>query len=369
VPDSEPICFWSYTHRDDDLEGGRIRRLAQAIANGYEILTGERLALFMDHNEIEWGDQWRTVIGDALARTAFFVPIVTPLYLRSEECRREFVEFAGRVASVGARDLLMPILYVDTPQVSDRGNDDEIARLVRDTQYADWRGLRLADESAQEYRSAVHSLAAKLVSVMEAVSARPIILPEEIDDDEPGFLDHIAVTEENITGWDGLMSEIATLMRELTEITQAGAERIRESDRRGGRAAGRLVALKQFADEIRAPAERMRSLGNEFGSSVVASDPGIQALIRAALVEQTDSEGLARRDRFFSSVHTLAAAALRLSDALRQVVSQLDQASSLSRVARTPLSQLKSGVSAVLDATVVLRGWSRLIGDGIESVS
>lgn len=47
--------FWSYVHDDDETEGGRISRLAKDVADQYQMLTGERIELFLDKDSIECG--------------------------------------------------------------------------------------------------------------------------------------------------------------------------------------------------------------------------------------------------------------------------------------------------------------------------
>ncbi len=56
MPDS--TGFWSYVHKDDDAEGRRITRLAGDLNDQYELITGESINIFVDRNDIDWGDQW-----------------------------------------------------------------------------------------------------------------------------------------------------------------------------------------------------------------------------------------------------------------------------------------------------------------------
>jgi hypothetical protein len=71
----QAVGFWSYTHRDNELNGGRIRRLAQLIADEYEALTAENIRIFVDKNDLEWGTVWRARIDAALTGTTFCILI------------------------------------------------------------------------------------------------------------------------------------------------------------------------------------------------------------------------------------------------------------------------------------------------------
>jgi len=88
--------FWSYVHDDDDAEGGRITALARDLSAQYEMLTGESIDLFLDRDDLEWGNDWRATVDGSLAVTAFFIPVLTPRYFSSAECRRELNAFVRK---------------------------------------------------------------------------------------------------------------------------------------------------------------------------------------------------------------------------------------------------------------------------------
>ena len=160
----ESVGFWSYTHRDNDLDRGR-ERLAQDISDEYELQTGETLKMFVDSHSIKWGDEWQKDIGKALNHTVFFIAIITPLYLRSEACRREFSDFASGLQANKHDQVLLPVLYSDTPAVSDPKNRDPIAQLVRQTQYQDLRNVRLSETNSSEYRRVVHTMVMRIIDI------------------------------------------------------------------------------------------------------------------------------------------------------------------------------------------------------------
>jgi hypothetical protein len=88
--------FWSYVHRDDEAAGRRITRLATLLREAYGLATGADLELFVDRESLAWGDAWRERIDVAIAGTTFFIPILTPRYFESSECRHELLKFLGR---------------------------------------------------------------------------------------------------------------------------------------------------------------------------------------------------------------------------------------------------------------------------------
>jgi hypothetical protein len=354
------ICFWSYTHRDDLLEAGRIRRLADAIANEYELLTGERLALFVDHSEISWGDRWRDVIDSALATTALFVPVVTPLYLRSEQCRREFVEFSSRAENAGAIELVLPIIYAETPAVSDTDNDDEIAELLRTIQYVDWRKNRLSDENSMQYRTAVHEMAARLVDVISTVSARPVVIPDTHEDARPGIWDEIGEAEANAQSWHGTLAALSDEMTVIVAAVNDATERGKVSDKQQQGAKGRLAVLARLASDIATPSGRIEELGKSFGDSVRGADTGIQVVLRQAHRDDLTAQDALAANNLFEQVRELATATSEATSHVRVFVHQIDDMQAMSRLIRKPLRQVRAGLMAIIDAETVVVRWSDL---------
>src|SRR5664280_2425666 len=144
MPDEEAAGFWSYAHRDDETDLGGVRRLSSRLGQEYSLLTGDDLTLFIDRS-IKWGEVWRERIDGALAKTTFFIPVVTPRYFKSDECRKELLEFAAQSESLGVGEFLLPILYAEVPDLTEANPDPAIALIAR-TQYFDWRAIRLTSQ-------------------------------------------------------------------------------------------------------------------------------------------------------------------------------------------------------------------------------
>jgi hypothetical protein len=82
--------FWSYVRRDDAALGGVITRLSEHVVDEYDFKRGDgAIDLFRDTAKVRWGDIWRDNVREAIQDGAFFIPIVTPRFLTSEECRNE----------------------------------------------------------------------------------------------------------------------------------------------------------------------------------------------------------------------------------------------------------------------------------------
>ena len=132
--------FWSYVHKDDEAEGKRISRLARDVVAQYEMITGDTIELFLDKDGgIEWGDEWRGKIEEQLASVAFFIPVMTPRYFKSEECRKELRFFVQRANKFGFKEMLLPLYYIDIPSFDEgAAEEDDLIRRVREIQRSEF---------------------------------------------------------------------------------------------------------------------------------------------------------------------------------------------------------------------------------------
>jgi hypothetical protein len=63
--------FWSYVHADDTADHDRIATLARDVVEQFQMVTGESIELFLDQDDLEWGDPWRPKVDGAWHRSRF----------------------------------------------------------------------------------------------------------------------------------------------------------------------------------------------------------------------------------------------------------------------------------------------------------
>ena len=167
-------AFWSYVHADDEAERGLIVGLARALRAEYELITGGgRLELYVDRDDIAWGSNWRGELDRAVRAAGFFVPIITPRYFLSTECRLELDYFQSRAKAAGALKLLLPIYYASVPELDHSEKPaDPAMRAIHDIHREDWRAIRFQDPSWPHYREAVNRMAARIAQVVKDLTAR-----------------------------------------------------------------------------------------------------------------------------------------------------------------------------------------------------
>src|ERR1700677_931814 len=108
----DPVGFWSYARQDDAHSDGRLRQLRAIVGKAIVLQSGVEVVVWQDVAAIPYGADWAEVIAPTIGQTTFFIPIVTPRYLKSENCRDEFLEFRRRMRGLGRTGLVFPVHYV-----------------------------------------------------------------------------------------------------------------------------------------------------------------------------------------------------------------------------------------------------------------
>jgi len=172
----KPVAFISYAHRDNSDDSlTRLRKYLEVIVGQQ---TGEDFKIFLDH-DIEWGQNWRERIEESLDEVTFLIPIVTPSFFSSEECRNELRRFLDREQQLGRKDLVLPIYYRDTELLSDktaRGSDED-AQAIHTHQYADWRQLLGRSLDSEDVRDKVEELGSQIRLALRRVQRGSDVYP------------------------------------------------------------------------------------------------------------------------------------------------------------------------------------------------
>ena len=158
----KPLAFMSYAHVDD--ADGRLTEFRQLLSTETQVQTGDEFPIFQDRDDIRWGQSWKDRIEKSLDEVTFLIPIVTPSFFKSEHCRGELRRFLVREKELGRNDLVLPIYYVNSPQLNNEAKrkTDKLAQAIHTHQYADWRELRHEPFTNPEIRKRFERLATQI---------------------------------------------------------------------------------------------------------------------------------------------------------------------------------------------------------------
>jgi CheY-like chemotaxis protein len=173
---SQPQAFLSYTRVDDEFFGGAITGLRRLLELGVQVVTGDRsFQIFQDVDGIEFGEQWQKELDQAISAARFLIPILTPLFFRSDACRDELGKFVQHERSTGRNDLILPIYFVTTPllEKDDLLKTDPLAVEISKRQRYDWRSQADLPINDPQLRRAVKDLSEKIDKALQRTQAVP----------------------------------------------------------------------------------------------------------------------------------------------------------------------------------------------------
>jgi len=180
---TSPAVFFSYTRADDKREGGKLSQTRKALEEELCVLSGDDWTVFQDIEHIEIGEQWKKRLAEGVSGSTFFLPILTPTYLKRPVCRDELTQFLDRERELGRDDLVFSVLYVDTPLLNDKHlrESDQLAVALTARKWDDWRELRDYQVKTTKVRRKIRGLAKAILAANNRVHApsKPVPVPSQ----------------------------------------------------------------------------------------------------------------------------------------------------------------------------------------------
>ena len=372
---AEIAGFWSYVRHDDLDDGGRILSLSRKLRAEYRIQTGDEVVIFVDRDSLEWGEEWKERINDAIAGTTFFIPVITPSYFHSRECRNELLKFAREAKRLGLDQLLMPVYWVTVPELEGdaENSSDEAIALVSRYQRQDLRLVRLEDESSAAFRKAVSELAADLAErVARATTDTPITVSPQAttatslklvsraqeDDDRPGVLEVLAEGEEALPRLAEILESFAAEIFGMNELTERVTDDLNAAIVRNADMKTRLQIAQAFGTELNKPAANIERLGHEYGSVLSTVDSAMHAVLDAAADLKTP-EDIAQRDALIKVLVNVAGESDKALTQMATLIEVLKTTARFSRTLRIPIKRIQTGLQGFLDGRALIDEWAR----------
>ncbi|MBT2594561.1 TIR domain-containing protein [Arthrobacter sp. ISL-72] len=370
MTDTSNAGFWGYAHLDDKADGGRVTRLAEKIRLEYQALTTQELEIFVDRTSLSWGQQWRGRISESLQTTTFYIPVITPNFIDSKECRKEFLTFVNTAKSLGVSEYILAIRYIPVPDLKEDSTDD-IKALVASTQFEDWEALRFEDEDGPMYRRAVNKLALRLKELSELVESRPstdavthyseVHEETEENEDAPGLLDLIADFQPVSEEWLETVNSIPPLLQDFTAIMNEGASDLSEvSDKPF---AQRILVFRNMAKKLEPTTVALEERGAEYISRLMTIDPMVRAMIEVSKLAEPGSDAAETARTQFASIKEMAATSASTSATVSTVGAMARSYANYSRDLRPSFKRFDAGMKSIADGQSVIDEWARLVDE------
>jgi hypothetical protein len=397
---SNLLGFYSYVHADDENDGGRVIQLGRDIVGELKAISGDDdLELFLDRDGLHQGDQWREKVDDALSNVSFFIPILTPRFFNRVECRREFQFFADQAELLGISEIILPILYIDFPELHNPDSSDPLVRLVQRVQWLSWLDVRSEGRLSSTYRKGIQGLAQELDRRRKMVESTDIIpaaalfeqnislkfeaqtkaiaeraqlqqdaSTEDENGEELGTLEILGAMEEASPRLTETLGGITLEIETFNEIISQATLDFEKGNKEGKGFAWRLLIARRLATDITEPINRMEALGRKYLADLHEIDTGFRVLL-PRLVEEAkeDSDTLTVVINYFKAVREMYEASRSSKDSLLGMVESFRPIEKLSKDLRAPLRKMRTTFISMSEAQAVIQEWMTMVeATGIE---
>ena len=364
---SDLRVFWSYAHKDDEHTNGAITKLRERIQAEYEFQTGSEANIFQDTKDIDWGANWRTTIGQSLGVTTFFVPILTPTYLRSPNCLTELRTAKTRFEQLGFEEGIYPIEIVDCTKAIELLNDDALANLLSDTQRdRSWIDLRFEDPQSKAYSIGVQK-------IVQTMIEKEDLWHEEV---EKTFQD-----ESENDDQDGLLEKMAMIMESLDETKEIGHLIGNDFEAIGAVFSDHpapsnatpkmmLASAATLAHNLDNPSKTLEKHSKEFSLNMNTVGQGLDGFIELCRVmhEITGESYEAELNGLHSTVVGIPASCEDSFSQINQLRPLIRQTAQLSRSIRKPCQRIDVALENIISGVGEIEGWERKLREAMQEV-
>lgn len=160
--------FISYSSLKD-LDG-TVSEFHKYLQNEIQVNSDSSVTVFLDKEEIKAGNSWKGSLSAALDQCMVFVILLSPSWLDSEWCRKEYLYFKSLQVS-GSRKVVIPLRWVNTTLADAKNNMEkqEIIKQLNEIQQVDWLQLRYDRDydKSETLRRAAGELAATIADFIK----------------------------------------------------------------------------------------------------------------------------------------------------------------------------------------------------------
>jgi len=168
--------FISYAHHDNATHNNWVRQFAKRLSDDYRSRCGKPLQIFLDNDNLNTGDVLSSRLQGALKESRLFIPILSPTYLSSRWCRREFLHFldqpGGVIAGESSRIVPLRLMPYDRfgPDMESREEVERITSFMarHEILFADFYQDRLPiDPDAATFKGKIAALSEDVYDLLQ----------------------------------------------------------------------------------------------------------------------------------------------------------------------------------------------------------
>lgn len=297
----DATLFLSYVHDDNDRAKGGIVRFARDLVDTYSYLYGHELQLFVDRDDLRWGENWKDRLDSELETTSFLLSVITPRYLTSRACRDEVLTFASAAKEAGEPKLILGLQWVDVSETDVVAPDDPVRTLLSASQYLDVTDIRRIQPDSIAYDDLLEKVASQL---KRTIDHRKKQLPGSspltpaAHSDERDLIEVMGVVQQAQHELEGSLAEFKESFEGI------GAEFQNRPPLRVTGTYGAAAQMAKLGEDLSQPVARLDVATRDLGSTWQTVD----AAISRALVIMRDLPDPAQRKEIHDSLDGMARA-------------------------------------------------------------
>lgn len=170
--ESKYKAVMSYTKSDND--GGKLTEFRKRLSTMVELRTGEAFPIF--HTEdVPWGQNPSGSLAQAINQATFFLPIMTPSFLRDQQCVAEMQQFIAREQQQPDTTFILPVQYIawNFPTQWDT--------FMQSHRPIDWGMLRFEDINSPMVEKKLDEMAEHISTIMFSPKPTPTPVANSVD--------------------------------------------------------------------------------------------------------------------------------------------------------------------------------------------
>ncbi len=162
--------FISYPRIADEFD--KVSEFRQHFSNELKLLVPSS-TVFLDTQDIKPSDEVPKEIDKQLRDADLLLILMSPAWLSSNWCRKEYELFTSMKGGKNSR--VLPVLWAETKELAKSGSNDLIVRELASIQYDDWQNLRHENWTNADSQKQIAKLAQRTQEISKAAS--PLIVP------------------------------------------------------------------------------------------------------------------------------------------------------------------------------------------------
>lgn len=330
-------CFWSYAHDDQDHDG-RILNLVKDVIGEFKAIMGEEVeSYFIDKEQLRWGDEWPKKLDEYIANMPILIPIITPTYFNKPNCTYELRTFITKLdEKLGkTHSSLMPILYIDVPDLRNDKCGDDLIRRISSTQFKDWTANRFEERTSKAYRIGVNEIAKALKAKNEEIEKFvPVPELEEIleDDEEDGILEKFNYLEDGVQDVESTLHDATETASEIARIVTEELD-VYNQNKATKSASSLLYIFNRLSTKLVEPVDDMYAKATAFADSMSLLNKSIPALIQ--FMEFMDPSDLDQRKSICGLKRSMLSAGENIRNLADSISGNIDVVEPLAKMSRS----------------------------------